>query len=75
MRTTLNLEDDAIATARAYAHARAIKLGQAVSELIRRGSSPNASMKQVDGVWMFDLPHDAPKITALQIKLLLDKSP
>ena len=75
MRTTLNLEDDAIAIAQAYARARAIKLGQAVSELIRRGSSRKAAMKQVDGVWVFDLPHDAPKVTALQIKLLLDNSP
>jgi len=75
MRTTLNLEDDAIATAQAYARARAIKLGQAVSELIRRGSSEKAAMKQVDGVWVFDLPADAPKITALQVKQLLDESP
>ena len=75
MRTTLNLEDDAIATARAYAHARAIKIGQAVSELIRRGSSGKASMKQVEGVWVFDLPADAPKVTALQVKQLLDESP
>ena len=75
MRTTLNLEDDAIATAQAYARARAIKLGQAVSELIRRGSSGKASMKQVEGVCVFDLPADAPKVTALQVKQLLDESP
>ena len=75
MRTTLNLEDDAIATAQTYARARAIKLGQAVSELIRRGSSGKASMKQVEGVWVFDLPADAPKVTALQVKQLLDESP
>ena len=75
MRTTLNLEDDAIATAQAYARARALKLGQAVSELIRRGSSGKTAMKQVDGVWVFDLPTDAPKVTALQVKQLLDESP
>ena len=75
MRTTLNLEDDAIATAQAYARARAIKLGQAVSELIRRGSTGKAAMKQVDGVWVFDLPSGAPKVTALQVKQLLDESP
>jgi len=32
-------------------------------------------MKQVDGVWVFDLPPDAPKVTALQVKQLLDESP
>ena len=75
MRTTLNLEDDAVATAQAYARARAIKLGQAVSELIRRGSSGKMAMKQVDGVWVFDLPPDTPKVTARQVKQLLDESP
>jgi len=75
MRTTLNIADDAVATAQAYARARAIKLGQAVSELIRRGSSEKAAMKQVNGVWVFDLPADAPKVTALQVKRMLDESP
>jgi len=74
MRTTLNLEDSAFATAQAYARARAIKLGQAVSELIRRGSSGNVAMKQVNGLWVFDLPPDAPKVTAQQVKQLLDES-
>lgn len=74
MRTTLNLEDDAMATARAYARARAIKLGQAVSELIRRGSTGKVAMKQVDGVWVFDLPPGTPKVSARQVKQLLDES-
>ena len=74
MRTTLNLEEDAMAAAQAYARARAIKLGQAVSELIRRGSAEKVAMKQVNGVWVFDLPSDTPKVTARQVKQLLDES-
>ena len=35
MRTTITIEDDALQTAQAYGRARALKLGQAVSELIR----------------------------------------
>ena len=50
MRTTLTLEDDAYATAQAYARARAIKLGKAVSELVRRGSAEKIAMKQTGGV-------------------------
>ena len=75
MRTTINIEDDAFATAQAYAQARAIKLGQAVSELILRGNAPKVAMKQVNGVWVFDLPADAPKISSRKVKQLLDESP
>ena len=74
MRTTLTLEDDAFATAQAYARARAIKLGQAISEPIRRGSSGKVPMKQMNGVWVFELPPDTPTVTADQVKQLLDES-
>ena len=73
MRTTLTLEDDAFDLARGYAEARALKLGQAVSELIRRGSGERLAMRQEAGVWVFDLPADAPRVTARQVKDLLDE--
>ncbi len=75
MRTTLSLESDAFATAQAYARARSLKLGQAVSELIRLGSAERLPMRHVDGVWVFDLPADAPRVTAAQVKALLDETP
>lgn len=50
MRTTLNLEDDAFATEQACAKARAIKFGQAVSELIRGSSVEKMPFKPADGV-------------------------
>ena len=73
-RTTITLEDDAFATAQTYAKARALKLGQAVSELIRRGSTERLPIRKESGVWVFDLPADVPKVTALQVKALLDDS-
>ena len=72
MRTTLTIEDDAFATAQAYAKARAIKLGQAVSELIRRSSLEKMTFKHTGGVWVFDLPADTPKATEAQVKELLE---
>ena len=45
MRTTITLEDEAFAAAQAYAKARALKLGQAVSELILRGSVEKLPIK------------------------------
>lgn len=74
MRTTINLEDDAYASAEAYARARALKLGQAVSELIRLGSASRLRFKQVDGVWIFDLPADSPPLSASQVQAMLDES-
>jgi hypothetical protein len=75
MRTTLTLEDDAFATAQAYARARALKLGQAVSELIRQGSAERLPMRQHDGVWVFELPADTPRVTAARVKELLEDAP
>ena len=72
MRTTLTLDTDAFATAQACARARAVKLGQAVSELIRLGSAERLAVRQQDGVWVFDRPADAPKVSAARVKELLD---
>ena len=74
MRTTISIEDDAFAAAQAYAKARALKLGQAVSELILRGSAEKLPIKQVKGVWVFDLPADTPPVTARQVQQMLDES-
>jgi Tfp pilus assembly protein FimT len=74
MRTTITIEDDAFAAARSYARARALKLGQAVSELIRRGSAEKLPIKQEKGVWVFDLPPDTPRVTARQVQQMLDES-
>ena len=74
MRTTLSIDDAAFAAAQAYAKARALKLGQAVSELILRGSAQKLPLKQEKGVWVFDLPPDTPRVTAQQVQQMLDES-
>ena len=78
MRTTLNLQDDAFHAASEYAAARAIKLGDAVSELVRRGigkaRESKIGMKKVHGIWIFDVPLDParPKATAALVKGLME---
>ncbi len=72
MRTTLTIEDDAFNAARTYAQARAMKLGEAVSELIRRGSSERLAIRQSGEAWVFALPADTPKVTSEHVKALLD---
>jgi hypothetical protein len=74
MRTTITIEDDAFDAARSYARARALKLGQAVSELIRRGSAEKLPIKQEKGIWVFDLPSDTPRVTARQVQQMLEES-
>ena len=44
MRTTITLESDAFAAAQAYAQARALKLGQAVSELILQSTAQKLAL-------------------------------
>lgn len=75
MRTTLTLEGDAFELARRYARARDLKLGQAVSELIRLSTMPPIPMVQRDGLWIFDPPPDTPRVTAAQVKAMLDELP
>ena len=78
MRTTLALQDDAFQAASDYAAARAMKLGDAVSELVRRGigqvKDSNIAMKKVHGIWIFDVPVDParPKITMALVKELME---
>ena len=74
MRTTISIDDEAFAAATAYAQARALKLGQAVSELILRSSAGKLPIKQVKGVWVFDLPADTPRVSMQQVQKLLDEA-
>ncbi|HEX6020076.1 MAG TPA: hypothetical protein VFZ28_18420 [Burkholderiaceae bacterium] len=75
MRTTFTLDDDAATLAQAYAKARRLRLGQAVSELIRRASAPPVAMRQRGQAWVFELPADAPAVTAQQVRAMLEEAP
>ena len=61
MRTTITLESDAFAAAQAYAQARALKLGQAVSELILQSTAQKLALVEKNGIWVYDLPADTPQ--------------
>jgi hypothetical protein len=72
MRTTLTLDDEAFSKAQAYAQARDLKLGQAVSELIRRGTADKLPLKKKNGAWVFQLPPGTPKVTSRQVKDMME---
>ena len=79
MRTTLNLHDDAFQAASDYAAARAIKLGDAVSELVKRGlgqaKQSNVSMKKKHGIWVFETSAGSghPVVTDALVKELMEE--
>lgn len=72
MRTTLNLDDDALKILREYSEARALALGKAASELVRKGAKAPLQMEMVDGFWRVMLPKGGKKITSEHVKSLLE---
>ena len=70
MRTTINLDDEIVGIVKQYAESRAVSLGKAVSELVRRGISASRPTRTVNGLLVFDLPADSPRVTARMIREL-----
>jgi hypothetical protein len=73
MRTTLNLDDDVVEMVRRYSEARSVALGKAASELVRRGFTAPAPTRIVNGLVVFDLPPESPRITSERVKELLSE--
>jgi len=65
MRTTLNVDDDILETARELAYLRQISVGEALSMLARRGLAIRVGTRRdpISGLLVFDVPDDAPTIT------------
>jgi hypothetical protein len=72
MRTTLNLDDDALKILREYSETRSLALGKAASELVRRGASAPIQMQMVNGFCTVVLPKGGKKITSEHVKRLLE---
>jgi hypothetical protein len=61
-RTTLSLDDEVLHLLRGYAQARSVTLGEAVSDLVRRGLAAPHPTRIVNGLHVFDLPADSPVV-------------
>ena len=64
MRTTLNLDDDVLAVARALAQRSGSSLGSAVSELARRGFRGSSAVDRNGDGTVFAVSDDAGPITS-----------
>jgi hypothetical protein len=73
MRTTLNLDDDVAQVVKQYSEDRAVSLGKAVSDLVRRGLSAPLQTKVVNGFHVAILPEGSHKVTIEDVKRLLDE--
>lgn len=63
MRTTLNIEDDALSVIRKYAEERKISLGQAASDLVHRGAESLPQFKTKHGWVVFEPSPVTPPLT------------
>jgi len=70
MRTTLSIDNDALRLAKQHATRRSIGLGKAVSELVRRGAAAPLRLRNVNGIFVVDLPPDSPKVTPEHVRAL-----
>jgi hypothetical protein len=68
MRTTLNLDDDVLRAAKAYAESRSMPLGDAVTLLVRKGLSVPCPTRRENGLLVFDPPADGPPVTAEHVR-------
>lgn len=70
MRTTLSLDDAAFRLVKRYAADRSLALGKAVSELIYRALAVPRPTRMVNGIQVFDLPPDSPRVTSTKVREL-----
>jgi hypothetical protein len=70
MRTTINLDDDIAPIVKQYAESRAVGLGKAISELVRRGIRAEHPTRMVNGLLVFDLPPNSPRVDTRTVREL-----
>jgi hypothetical protein len=75
MRTTLNVDDDILEIAKSIADLHRVSIGQALSDLARKGLNTPMAMRRdpVSGFWVLDVPEDAPVITMEAVQRAIDQ--
>jgi hypothetical protein len=75
MRTTLSLSDDAHELARKLARRKRVSLGEAVSELVRRGAQLPVPTTERHGLTLVRLPKGSSRVTSAAVEILLEEVP
>lgn len=71
MRITANIDADAFLLVHNYMRARRVRLGKALSELVRKGIDAPRPTRRVNGLLVVDLRKDSPRVTTRQVRNLL----
>jgi uncharacterized protein YbbK (DUF523 family) len=74
-RTTLQLEHDVLAVARAHARRHRLTLGQAVSDLVRRGANRPLVTTERSGLRVLRLDRRSPRVTAERVDDIREELP
>ena len=74
-RTTLRLEDDAIAVAKAHARRHHLTLGQAVSDLVRQAAERPLVTDTRSGLRIVRLSKRSPRVTSKLVEQLREDLP
>jgi hypothetical protein len=75
VRTTVDLDDDVLAAAKALAAAERRSLGKVVSDLIRRGLTPRPVVEDDELFPVVRIRSGAAPITSERVRAALDEEP
>lgn len=70
MRTTLTLDDAVLRQVKEYAESRNLTLGDAVGDLVQRALATPRGTKEVNGLQVFDLGEESPRVTSKKVREL-----
>ncbi len=73
MRTTLNIDDDILQVARSLAEARKISVGQALSDLARKGLRSSRPSVSEEGIPVFSVQPNDPPVTPEMIRKAMEE--
>ena len=66
----MTLDNDVLREVKKYAESRSLTLGEAVSDLVQRALTAPRPTREVNGVRVFDLPAESPRVTSKKVREL-----
>jgi hypothetical protein len=70
MRITVSLNDELVPQVKTFAESRGLSIGQAVSELVRKGLRAPLETRIVNGFHVVELPAGSPLVTDASVERL-----